>query len=87
MATSKNTAGSKNPLDIFTRDNYRWMLIGIVVIAIGMILMSGGKSNVDPNVFDKSAVYSPMRITIAPILILAGLIIEVFAIFKKPRTA
>jgi hypothetical protein len=63
------------------------MLIGIVVIAIGMILMSGGRSNADPAVFDKSAVYSPMRITIAPILILAGLVIEIFAIFKKPRTA
>ena len=63
------------------------MLIGIVVIAIGMILMSGGRSNTDPGVFDKSAVYSPMRITIAPILILAGLVIEIFAIFKKPRTA
>ncbi len=87
MATSKQTAATKSSPGIFTRDNYRWMLVGIVVIALGMILMSGGKSNADPNVFDKNAVYSPMRITIAPLLILAGLIIEIFAIFKKPRTA
>jgi hypothetical protein len=70
---------------IFSRENYTWMLIGILVIAAGMILMSGGKSNTNPAVFDKDAVYSPMRITIAPILILAGLAIEIFAIFKKPK--
>ena len=72
---------------IFTKDNYRWMLIGLVVIAVGMLLMSGGKSNTDPTVFNKAAVYSPMRITVAPILILLGLVIEIFAIFKKPKTA
>jgi hypothetical protein len=49
--------------------------------------MSGGKSNTDPAVFNKEAVYSPIRITVAPILILAGLVIEIFAIFKKPKTA
>lgn len=70
---------------IFTKDNYRWMLIGAVVIAVGMLLMSGGTSNKDPNVFDKDAVYSTMRITIAPIVILLGLGIEIFAIFKRPK--
>jgi len=72
---------------IFTRENYLWMLAGVLVIAIGMILMSGGASNKDPNVFDRDAVYSPMRITIAPLLILAGLVIEIFAIFRKPKKA
>lgn len=72
---------------MFTKDNYRWMLIGLVVIAIGMVLMAGGKSNTNPAVFDKDAVYSPVRITVAPILILLGLAIEVFAIFKKPKSA
>ena len=70
---------------IFTKENYRWMLIGIVIIAIGMFLMAGGKSS-DPSVFDKDAVYSTTRITIAPILIIAGLVIEIIAIFKKPKT-
>lgn len=61
------------------------MLIGVVIIAIGMLLMSGGVSNKDPKVFDRDAVYSTMRITIAPIVILLGLGIEIFAIFKKPK--
>ena len=70
---------------MFNRDNYKWMLIGVLVIAIGMFLLSGGISNKNPNVFDKSAVYSTTRITIAPILILAGLVIEIYAIFRKPK--
>lgn len=69
---------------IFSKDNYMWMLAGVIVIAIGMILMSGGASK-NPNVFDREAVYSARRITIAPILILAGLVIEMYAIFKKPK--
>lgn len=69
---------------MFTKENYKWMLIGIVVIAIGMFLMAGGKSD-NPAVFDRDAVYSSRRITVAPILILAGLAIEIYAIFKKPK--
>ena len=61
------------------------MAIGAAVIAIGMFLMSGGSSS-DPSVFNKDEVYSTTRITIAPILILAGLVIEIFAIFKKPKS-
>ncbi len=49
-----------------------------------MFLMSGGKSN-DPKIFDTKEVYSTTRITIAPILIILGLVIEIFAIFKKPK--
>ena len=68
---------------LFEKKNYWWMLGGIVLIAAGMFLMSGGQSNTDPSVFNKEAVYSPLRITVAPILILAGLVVEVIAIFKK----
>lgn len=69
---------------IFSKENYTWMAIGAVVITIGMFLLSGGRSE-DPNVFNKDEVYSTTRITIAPILILAGLVIEIYAIFKKPK--
>jgi hypothetical protein len=78
-------ADNKTTPSIFNKNNYMWMLIGIVVIAIGMFLLSGGVSNKDPKMFDKDAVYSTTRVTIAPLLILAGLVIEIFAIFRKPR--
>ena len=69
---------------LFTKDNYLWMLIGLAVMALGFILMSGGKS-ADPKVFNDSDVYSTTRITIAPIIIIVGLIIEIFAIMKKTK--
>ena len=69
---------------LFGKENYKWMLIGLVVLAIGFFVMAGGTSS-DPNVFQDKDVYSTTRITIAPILIIAGLIIEIFAIMKKPE--
>ncbi len=69
---------------LFVKDNYIWMAIGAAIIALGMILMTGGK-NQDPNVFDTSVVYSTTRVTVAPILIVLGLLVEVYALFKKPK--
>lgn len=82
MADKKQTLSSS----LFAKDNYLWMLIGAVVVALGMFLMSGGKST-NPGVFNTNEVYSTLRITVAPILILLGLGIEIYAIFKKPKTA
>ena len=76
METKNNT--------IFGKDNLRWMLIGLVVIAIGLVLMAGGKSQ-DPNVFAENEVYSMKRITIAPLMIVAGLLIEVYAIMRNSK--
>ncbi len=70
--------------NLFAKENYTWMIIGAAVIALGMILMSGGKS-ADPNVFNTKEVYSTTRITVAPIMIVIGLLIEVYAIFKSPK--
>ena len=75
----KNT---KRSLDLFGKSNYTWMIIGAVLIIAGMLLMAGGKS-ADPNVFNESEVYSFRRITLAPIVVIAGFIVEIYAIFKK----
>ena len=84
-ASIRDTAAkTTSKLPLFEKDNYQWMIIGAVVIAIGMFVMSGGK-NPDPNQFNTKLVYSTTRITIAPILILAGLMIEIYAIFKRPK--
>ena len=74
----------KKSTSMFTKENYLWMIAGAAVMALGWFLMAGGKSD-NPAVFDDKEVYSTTRITIAPILILLGLGIEIFAIFKKPK--
>ncbi len=89
--TSKSTPRTvvpkqaRQPLtSLFTKENYKWMAIGAIVVALGMFLMSGGR-NENPNQFDPKLVYSTTRITIAPITILLGLVIEIYAIFRKPK--
>ena len=69
---------------LFDKSNYNLMLLGAAVMIIGFLLMAGGRSE-DPTVFNKDEVYGFRRITIAPIVILAGLVIEIVAIFRKPK--
>jgi hypothetical protein len=67
---------------LFTKENYKWMLIGCGLIGVGLILMLGGAMK-DPNIWDESVIYSVRRTVLAPVLILAGLVAEIYAIFKK----
>ncbi len=67
---------------IFGRQNYLYMGLGILLIVIGMLLMSGG-SMPSPDVWDEGRIYGFRRTVLAPILILAGLGVEIYAIFKK----
>jgi hypothetical protein len=75
----------KNSNTLFGKANLQLMAVGAVVMIIGLFLMAGGKSS-DPNVFSDDEVYSTTRITIAPILIILGFIIEIVAIMKKDKT-
>jgi uncharacterized membrane protein len=75
-----------NSTNIFTKENYIWMLAGLVVIALGFLLMAGGKS-ADPKVFNDNDVNSFRRITLAPFLIIAGFVLEIIGIMKKPKLA
>tara|TARA_Y100000768_G_scaffold12100_1_gene8541 strand:- start:3 stop:227 length:225 start_codon:yes stop_codon:yes gene_type:complete len=67
---------------LFGKRNYKFMLIGIFFITLGFILMSGGGSD-DPNIFNQE-IYSFRRIRLAPMLVIIGFIIEVYAILTKP---
>ena len=87
-----NQTGNKAPVvddrrgSVFTRDNFLIMGLGIVVIVVGFILMVGGAPT-DPNVFPEDEVYSPRRITLAPLVVIIGFLIEIFAIFRRPKSA
>ena len=67
----------------FTKMNYILVLVGIAVIALGMILMIGGGSD-DPDVFNPK-MFDFQHITLAPILVLAGFVVEIVAIFYKKK--
>lgn len=68
----------------FGKENYKWMLIGLAVIVLGYMLMIGGGSD-DPNVFTGDTLFNFQRITLSPLLILAGFVIEIFAIMIKSK--
>jgi len=84
MATSKINKKETEKTFVFNRENYILLLSGLALIAIGMILLVGGGSD-DPDVFSYE-LFSFTRLTLAPILILAGLVVEIFAIMKRPKT-
>ena len=66
---------------IFGKENYKWIGIGLALIAVGMLLMIGGY-NEDPTVWDESGIYGFRRTLLAPVIILSGLAVEIYAIFK-----
>ena len=80
MGEQKRKEITKNNF-IFGRQNYKWMFIGLGLIALGFILMAGGGSD-DPNVFNPE-IFSTQRIRVAPTLILIGFGIQIYAILKN----
>ncbi len=68
----------------FQAENYKILLIGLAINVIGFLLMIGGGSE-DPNKFDGEALFSTVRITIAPIFILVGYGVILFSIMKKAK--
>ena len=86
MATNKTkqTKTEEGPQFAFNKQNYILVIVGLVILAIGFLLLIGGGSD-DPAVFNDS-LFNFQRLTLAPILILAGYIIEIFAIMKLPKS-
>ena len=75
------TNNEKNEQMILPAKNLKLMLIGVAVIIVGFLLMTGGGSN-DPTVFNEE-MFSFRRITLAPIVVLAGFVVIAFSIMKK----
>jgi hypothetical protein len=64
------------------KENYKLMAIGFAIVVVGFILMAGGKSH-DPKVFSGD-IFSFRRTVLAPMIVLAGFVFEIYAIMKKP---
>lgn len=82
-AKARASAAVKKEL-LFGRRNFIFMGIGLGLIVLGCLLMLGGAMP-DKETWDDSIIYSFRRITLAPILILAGLGVEIYAIFTRPE--
>lgn len=81
MVEKKRKENAK-PVFVFGKKNYKFMFIGLACIALGFILMSGGGSD-DPNVFNPE-IFNFRRIRLAPMVILIGFGIQVYAILLNP---
>ena len=77
----KNT--SEKPEFALGKENYKLLLIGFGIIVLGFVLMVGGGSE-DSTAFSDD-IFSFRRITLAPIVVLAGFVFEIYAIMKKPK--
>lgn len=82
MAT-KGKTNNQNENFALDRSNYLFLAIGFIIIIIGFLLMVGGKSE-DPAVFSEE-IFSFRRITLAPIVVLAGFAFEIWAIMRRPK--
>ncbi len=82
MAKNKKQVNPQGEF-LFGKRNYIIMLIGVVIIALGFILMAGGGSE-DPEVFNEE-IYNFRRIRLAPTLVIIGFIVEIYAILSKPK--
>lgn len=67
---------------IFGKKNFLYLLISVALIALGMLLMMGGKQS-SPDVWEPEKIYSAQRIVVAPFLIILGLVGVIFAIFAR----
>ncbi len=83
MAINKNKNEESKLVFAFNKTNYTIMVAGLLVLIIGFLLMVGGGSD-DPEVFS-DALFGFRRLTLAPILILLGYAIEIFAIMYRPK--
>ncbi len=70
---------------VFGKDNKTFILIGFLVTLLGFLLMMGGGSD-DPNEFNKAELFSPIRITLAPFLVIAGYGVVLYGIMKKRKS-
>lgn len=82
-AGASKSAPAKSAVFAFGKINYILLIAGVVVLLIGYICLSGGGSD-DPTKFNP-ALFDARRLVVAPLLIVAGLVVEIFAIMIRPK--
>lgn len=92
MSKNQNSVPTENKEQnkfYFGKKNYQLMVIGLVLIALGFILMMGPDANTVNGKFDPNSwnddIFSIRRIRIAPLLVIIGFVVEAFAILKRNK--
>ena len=67
----------------FNKQNFIYLIAGLVIVLVGYLLMMGGGTD-DPTKFFGDQIFSFRRITLAPMMVVAGYIVVLYAIMKKP---
>ena len=86
MATTKETAkksDAQNQGFLFNRENYLLIISGVIVLIVGYMLMAGGEQK--PDEYKIEEIYSFRRVTLAPIVVIAGYVIVIFGILRRPK--
>lgn len=84
MAKQTHKNEQKGEEMVFSWNNYKWMLGGVLLIILGFVLMAGGGSS-NPEVFNGEALFSWRRVVLAPIVVLAGFGVVGYSIFKQDQ--
>ena len=79
--SEKNKKQEIHELFAFNKENYKFMFLGLILMALGFLLLIGGGSD-DPNVFN-DAIFNTQRLIIAPLLLIAGFSIQFWTILKR----
>jgi hypothetical protein len=74
----------ENSVMALSRENFKYIIVGCVVVIVGFILMSGGGTE-DPTQFNEEELFSFRRITLAPFLVMLGYGVVLFGILKRPK--
>ena len=82
VSRAKSQKQKKAEPMLFGKQNFMLLGAGLVLMALGFILMLGGDMP-DPTVWDEDIIYGFRRIVLAPFMILAGLVTLIFSVFKK----
>jgi len=82
----KNLPEKANPKLKMTlgKENYKFIILGCVIVVLGFILMSGGGTD-NPNEFNEEELFSFRRITLAPFFVILGYVIVLYGVMKRPK--
>jgi len=86
MKDNKSENKEHNTKITLGMENYKFIILGCVIVVLGFILMSGGGTD-NPNEFNGEELFSFRRITLAPFFVILGYVIVLYGVMKRPKVS